>query len=276
MKVDRFSDKQIAVLKSLATYKFLTYRQMQRLHIEKHKSNLSVIVSSLRERSTPYVRKIPHRFGIEAKHYLTKKGKEILTELCHLPEEQIQFPKGIIKTDTQDQKHRTSLIDIQIELYDLAKQNGIEVEFCDRYFDVTGSNRVAKSLKSKTAIIYEGKKTLKADMTFMIKMQGNKELYLLELENGVDAQKTIPKCIMHGKAILRGSANERYNYKKGYRTLWVFEHRSTMESVLGKLSGIAFFKELQEYFLFKSLEDIPQDLFGGWVNLSGEQRKMYY
>lgn len=263
-------------MQHLARYKYLTYRQMQRLGVDSHVPNLSKQLSGLKNGSISYVKNIPHGFGVEAKHYLTAKGKDVLQELCDLPEEQIHFPKGVVKTDTQDQKHRTSIIDIQIELDIAAAQQGIEVLFCDRYFDTTGSNRIAKDLKSKTAIIYEDNKTLKADMTFMLQTPTQKELYLAELERGSDAQKAVPKCIMHGKAILLGSANERYSFKRGYRTLWIFEHRATMESVLERLNGIDFFKNLKEYFLFKPLEEIKQDFFDGWLNLEGKKRKMYY
>lgn len=273
---ERITDKQILVLLSLAKYKFLTYTQMKRLGIDKHSSNLSNLLASLRDRTSPFVRKIPHRFGIEAKHYLTSKGKDVLLELDYLSEEKILFPKGVITTDTQDQKHRTSTVDIQIELDYAARQNETKVLFCDRYFDMTGNNRVAKNLKSKTAIVYEGRKTLKADMTFMLKTTTQRELYLLELENGHDAEKAIPKCDNHRKAILLGSANELYDFKSGYRTLWIFEHRSTMESVLEKLKTRKDFKGVQEYFLFKPLEEIGEGFFRGWTNLAGKERKMYY
>lgn len=276
MMINRPSDKQILVLKYLARYKFLSYRQMQRLGVDKHRSNLSTLVSSLRDRRVPYVKKIPHRFGIESKHFLTAKGKDLLIKLRHLDEDEIHYVKGTITTDTQDQKHRTSTVDIQIELDYAAQQNAAKVLFCDRYFDMTGNNRVAKNLKSKTAIVYEGRKTLKADMTFMLKTTTQRELYLLELENGLDAEKAIPKCDNHRKAILLGSANELYDFKSGYRTLWVFEHKSTMESVLGKLSTRKDFKDVQEYFLFKPLEEIGENFFGGWTNLAGRERKMYY
>lgn len=274
--INRFSEKQVQVLKALSHYKFLTYSQMARLGIDRHRSNLSNVLIGLRERKQPYVRKIPHRFGCEAKHYLTPRGKDVLIELYDITEEEIHYPKGVITTDTQDQKHRTSTIDIQIEMGLAAQMQGLKTIFVERYFDTTGNNRVARNLKSKTAIIYEGKKTLKADLTFMLGTSNQKELYLLELENGKDAKKAVPKCIMHAKAILLGSANKKYRFNKAYRTLWIFEHRSTMASVLKRLNSLEFFKNLEEYFLFKPLESIGQDFFQGWTNLAGKKRKMYY
>jgi len=277
MILNRYSDKHIKILKALGRYKFLTYKQMIRLGIGSYTTHLSKRVSELRETRYSLVRKIPHRAGTPAKFYLTQKGKEVLMKLYNLDEGVVLFPKGVIHTDTQDQKHRTSTIDIQIELDLSCQKRDIEILLCDRYFDTTGNNRIAKNLASKTAIIYEGKKTLKADFTFMLLIQRQKELYLLELENGKDSKKALEKCINHGKAILKGSANEKYNIKKGYRTLWVFEYASTMEATLRRLEKNDFFGNLKEYFLFKSLEDImSMDFFEGWCNLVGSDRNLYY
>ena len=43
-------------------------------------------------------------------------------------------------------------------------------------------------------------------------------------------KKSVEKCIKHGQAIFLGSANEKYNHKMGYRTLWVFEQEGTMKA----------------------------------------------
>lgn len=274
--INRFSDKQILILKLLGKYKFLTYDQMIKLGVSKYKSNLSNLVSSLREGKKPYLRKIPHRLGISAKHYLTKRGAEVLLQLGVSSEDDIHYPKATITTDTQDQKHRTCTVDLQIALDQALATQGLRTKFTDRYFDTTGSNRVARNLKSKTAIVYEGSKTLKADMTFRIEGEGVDELYLLELENGLDAKKAVPKCIMHAKAILLGSANQKFSYPKAYRTLWVFEHESTMVSALQRVRALPNFYQLTEYFLFKTVASFKEEALSGWANLDNKKRKMYY
>lgn len=276
MKINRYNNKQIEILKALAKYKFLTYHQMTKLGIDAHSSNLSTLIKKMREQRYPLVKKIPHTIGTPVKHYLTSKGQEILIQLCNLDEKEIHFPKGVIHTDTQDTKHRTSIIDIQIELNLACSKKGIEVILCDRYFDVTGSRR-EKNLASKTAIIYEAKKTLKADLNFILKIKKQKELYLTELENGKDTKKAIEKCVNHAKAILIGSANKKYQFNKGYRSLWIFEHESIMENTIKGLQKTPIINNLREYFLFKSLEEISnENFFTDWHNAAGDKRKLYY
>lgn len=273
---NRYNDKELKVLFYTGRYKFTSYSQLIKLGVEKHRSNLSKLVGGLMKSRTPLLREIPHRPSHEKKFYLTKKGKEVLMELNGIAEEEIQFPKGIITTSTKDQKHRTWTINFQIEM-DLASiGQGVEVLFCHRYFDTTGNTR-DRDLKSKTAVFFEENRTLKADMIFLLQVaEGQQELYLWELENGRDSGKSMDKIIEHGKAILRGHVNEKYNFQGAFRSLWVFEHEGTMKAVLRRLKDNRFFANMKEYFLLKAQKDIGEDFFGGWRNLDGEERNMYY
>lgn len=275
--IRRFKIRHKKILFALSKFKFLTYRQMVRLGIDNHISNLSKLVGELANDKRPLVQKIPHRIGSEVKVYLTKRGKNILVDFYELEESQIHFQKGTMYTDTQDQKHRTSIIDLHISLDQACKDNNVELLFCDRYFDFTGSNRINRDLKSKTAIIYEGQKTIKADMVFMLQTDKQKELYLAELERGKNTQKAIEKCIRHGQAILKASANENYDFHSGYRTLWIFEYESIMQACMTRImKDVPMLHSMSEYFLFKSLDKTDTGFFQDWLNLTGENRKMYY
>ncbi|MEO1419274.1 MAG: hypothetical protein AAFW00_28735 [Bacteroidota bacterium] len=276
--IRRLQDKQVRILKALARYKFLTYKQMIALGIEKYNSNLSNLVKQLRESKRPLVRKIPHRNGDAAKFYLTLKGKQVLLELYDdLTEENLHYVKKVIYTDTQDQKHRIGTIDIQIALDQACEKTGVKVLWYERYFDTVGNNRVSKNLQSKTAILYEKNKSLKADLTFLLQTPAQQELYLLELENGTDSQKSVAKCVNHAKAIFLGSANEKYGFQQAYRTLWVFEQESIMQIVREQLKQMPFFENLTEYLLFKPLADVRgEEFLSGWLNIEGEVRKLYY
>lgn len=275
--IQRLNEKQVAVLKALGTYKFLTYSQMIRLGIDKHKSNLSHAVNGLVERRGQLVRKIPHRPGSEAKFYLSSKGKQALEEIWEGEENQIHCPKGIITTDTQDQKHRTSIVSLHIELVLACEEIRVELLWCDRYFDKIGDNRSGKNLQAKNALLYEGDRKIIPDMTFMLETSKQRELYLLELENGKDTKKAVHKCGQHAKAILLGSANKKYGHQSGYRTLWVFEHESTMLATQERVCGSPFFQHLHEYFLFLPLSSaLEGSFFEGWKNLAGASRQIYY
>lgn len=274
--INRFSPKETAALRALARYKFLTYEQMKMLKIGKHRPNLSKVMNGLSEVKRPYVRKIPNRPATPVKFYLTKKGKDALIQLYDCDPETILLPKTIIYTDTQDQKHRTSIISIQIA-FDLAcLEQRMPMLFCLRYFDSTGNNRIDKNLKSRTAFHFTDTQTVKADLIFAIQTAKQKELYILELENGKDTQKGIEKCINHAKALFRGSVNQKFDFQKGYRTLWVFEHKSIMFKVMEGLQQMPLFDTIREYFLFKPLEETSTAIFSDWLNVSGDHKNLYY
>ena len=272
----RYNDKKLKTLSALGHYKFLSFSHMKRLGIEAYSSNLSTLLKDLSTARKPLVKAIPHRPGFEKMFYLTNHGAGVLSELTEIKKEAIKFPKHKVNTSSPEQKHRSQTINFQVELYLATEKENIKVEFCDRYFDTTGSTK-EKNLKSKTALKYEREKTIKADMIFMIQLpNGEHELFTHEHENGDDSQKSVDKMIRTAKALLEGEAHEKYNFKKAYRTLWVFEYGGILKAVLKKLEGNTFFENMKEHFLLKAEKEISNDFFGGWRNLDGEERRLYY
>ena len=279
MMIDRFTEKQIKILKALGRYKFLTYNQMKRLGIDNHSSNLSKECSGLFERKRPFAKKIPHGVGTPAKFYLTRRGAKYLVEFQDINMADLNFPKALITTDTQDQKHRTYTIDCHVQIDMDCERSGLTLLFCDGYFDKVGNNKIDRNLKSKTAFLFDSKHSIKADLVFMIQTPKQKELYLLEMENGSDTKKAVDKCIRHAKAIFKASVNEKYQFYQGYRTLWVFEKNTTMEAARKRLLEHPLFEQLNEFFLFKTIDEIYDaslPFFDHWKNLAGCIKKLYY
>ena len=274
----RYSDRQIQILTTVGKYTYAGYSQFKRLGIATHTSNLSTMVSDLTQCSKPLLKEVPHRPQYEKKFYLTKQGRDTLMELMDEPEREIKFPKFKLKKDTssEHEKHRSQTINFQIEMDLACADQNIGVLFCHRYFDVTGNTR-DKNLASKTAIIFEGNKTLKADMVFMLGLEnGTKEFYTHEHENGNDSGKTVDKMVQYAKCILGDHAQAKYGFQNGYRTLWVFGQEGTMNAVLKRMEDNGYFANIKEWFLLKAESEIGTDFFGGWRNLDGELRKLYY
>ena len=275
--VRHLNNKQCRLLKACGRFKFLSFDQVQRLGIEKDKGNISRLFKSLRESRKPLVRKIPHNNGEPAVHYLTPTGRKVLIDLFPDEEtENIHFVPTILYSNTQDHRHRMTTINIQIEIELCCIENEICLGKVERYFDTVGENRVSKSLKSKTAFLYDNLHSVKADLIFFLQTQKQLEMYVTELEMGKDTKKAVTKCVRMAKAILLKSANIKYGFERGYRTLWIFEHESIMFSTMNRLKENPFFTHLSEYFLFKPLPAIGYRFFEGWLNLTGKERKIYY
>ena len=273
--IERINDKQKNILLALAKYKFLTYDQMLRLGIERHKSNLSKQISGMIKSRKSYIQKIPHRPGTSTKFYLTKRGKELLVSHFDIEVESIHFPKGKITTDTQDQKHRTRIIDLHLALENEYTKQDCDLLFCHRYFDTIGNNRINRNLKSQTALPFNSN-SVKADMIFMLQTPLQKELYIVELENGRDTKKAITKCHEHAELLFQGGVHEKYNFKQGYRTLWVFEHETTLLKTRQALSNDPLFEHISEYFLFNTYSSSSSSFFTHWTNINNQKRKLFY
>ena len=270
------SSKEFAILKAIGKYKFLTLDQLIKLGIGKDKGNLSRYLKKLRERRKPLIRKISGGFGCSVKHYLTEIGKNSIKEEVESIDP-IHFVNKIITADTQDQKHRMAIIDIEIAFDLHCIDREIATEVSHRYFDTVGENRISKSLKSETAFLYNESSSVKADIiTIRSISEVQKEMFVIELENGKDTKKAIEKIQNHRSAILQKSANQKYNFDKGYRTLWIFEHEGTMKATLNRLQENPEFFKLEEFFLFKPLNQALEGIYSGWFNLAKKERKLYY
>ena len=270
--------QQAEILKALGTYKYLTYEQMIRLGIATQESNLSKQFGMLRDRIKPLAATIPNRpINVKAKNFLTKRGKEFLVKNYGWDASSIKFLPKIPENDNNGADHRTATIDCQIAI-DLECENDDTISiFCDTYFDKVDDNPFNKKHKSKTAILIDSKNSIKADLVFMLKTTKQKELYFLEVENGKDSGKSLEKCKQFGKAIYFKQANEKYNFHSGYRTLWVFIKESTMKNTMNRMQEDSFFKQLNEYFLFKTISQIKKgNFFENWQNIKAQKRKLFY
>jgi len=268
--ISLLSSKQISIIQLLGHFSILTVEQFIKLGIEKDKGNLSRLLKSLRERRKPLIRKIPHLKGIPSKHYLSKYGKEILEQSSTFnTDKEILYFKSILQFETQDMKHRSSLIDIEIELNNLCKSHKIELIFCDRYFD-------KGQISAKTSLKLNTHRFLIADIIFQLRTRSQNEFYILELENGLDAKKSFQKCLNYLDLFKTNEISRTYEFDSGFRTLWVFEHESTMKSVQRRISSNVSFDKLQEHFLFKTLEGFLKNTYVSWLNVVLKERKLFY
>ena len=183
-------------------------------------------------------------------HHFAKKDRAVIE---HEFVESNNEKKTILKKAINYcQKHGTILIVAKLdglslhidELFKIKKKLGDSIKCCD--------------LPTTTAFRYESNSSIKPDMTFKLK-PNEEELYLFELENGRNSKKSIQKCIRHGEAVLTGIVNQKYNFNKGYRLLWVFENKGALKTTQKELEKLPRFQNLGEYFLFKPLPDFEKE-----------------
>jgi len=271
------SKKLLILLEALGTYSMLTYKHMITLGVFKDNGNASRFCKMHRERRRPLISILPTTKFQEVIYYLTSKGKDFLIHNISINEENIHyFPKTIVHR-TQDINHRMSLIDLQLSLFRYCKQNELRIDFCDRYFDKVGSNTLSITHKSKTAILTQGKISLKTDMIFSIFLPNKeRELYLVELERGYNAKKSVKAFYNYASVILSESVNTKYSYHKAFRILFILDHKTMRDTVRKRVNNNPKMKHLTEHFLLNTTLQVSENFFSGWVNLNGQDRKLYY
>lgn len=269
------NESKIKILELLAIYKFLTTNQLLRLGVIKHKPNLVNLLKDLRERQRPLIERI--RFPVHAKfgriqdvYYLTKYGVRFLVEHLNWNLEDIKYPKGTTSFFFRDYFHRLWTIDFHIEYRLWAESKGYEIQFFHYYFDKIGANRTTKKnlprLEALTKIPYNnGENFLLADAISMFKTPQRKYLFCLEVYTGKDTKRVINQLEKYTLALAEGQPSLKYNFNKGARVYVIFELQTTLEAVIRRMKENEIFEEFENYFLFKTVNDLKINFHRDWL-----------
>lgn len=89
-----------------------------------------------------------------------------------------------------------------------------------------------------------------------------RELFAIEVYNGTDTNRVHQSLLQHLKALNKGEPSKSFGIDYGSRILCVFESRSCKNQTLKRLREDERFQWAKDYFLFKSVEETTQDIFG--------------
>ena len=267
------NENKIKILELLATYKFLTTSQFLRLGIVKYRPNLVNLLKDLRDRQKPFIARIKFpvhaKFGrIEDVYYLTRHGVKFLTEHLNWNIEDIKHPKQQNSFFFRDYFHRLWTIDFHIEFRLWTENKGYEILFFDYYFDKIGANRTKRNLprlEALTKITYNnGKDHIFADAISMFKTPERKYLFCLEVYTGKDTKRIINQLEKYTLALAEGQPSLKYNFNRGARIYIILEHKSNLEAVLNRMRENDIFEEFEDYFLFKTIDDLKENFYNKW------------
>ncbi|WP_052600164.1 replication-relaxation family protein [Aureispira sp. CCB-QB1] len=254
--MQKFNATHSKIIESLAIYKFLTYSQMVRLGISKQKPYLSRNMKLLLEKK--YVARLdfgvdPTRGKLESFFYLLGKAKTLLMDEWGWNEEKIKLPIGRSSFFSKDYQHRKGTIDIQINVYQKAEQDGNEVLFFNTYYDKVGSANNG-SLKALTSVSYGQDQYLIADAIFMLKKGENLDLYAVEYHRGIDSKRMLRTIEQYGRVLAEGSLSLKHGLNKNAKVLCVFEKQVCLEATKERFMNDSRFESLRELFLFMGIQ----------------------
>lgn len=273
--MDKVTGIQTQILLALARYKFLTVKQFQMLGIS-DATYTRKLLKTMVDRGKPFVKYVA--FGVHPKvgkleniYFLTHFGRDELVKGLGMASESIRLPKGTSTMFFQDYNHRRNFIFSQIAFYVWAEKEGFSVVVFESYFDQAGNNRKDGNAEAVTKIDIGGGEYFMPDGVLVLNRGGEKYLYLLEMYNGKDTKRVLQQMEKHAKCLALGTANEKYQVKRGCRVVAIFEFERSMQAVIERLSKDERFSMITDFFFFKSLDEVVQgDIRENWNNLKGE------
>lgn len=109
----------------------------------------------------------------------------------------------------------------------------------------------------------------------MLETPKRKELFAIEVYNGTDTNRVHQSLVQHLLALKDGQPSRQFQLDYGSRVLCVFESETCKIQVMKRLYEDKRFVSAKDYFLFKSLEEIKENVFEGWWLFDGEKKELF-
>jgi hypothetical protein len=186
----------------------------------------------------------------------------------------IRFPKANTVLFGQDYYHRIHTLDIHIALQQWAFNHNVEMLFFLTYLDKVSTGK-AKGFRAETYIPFSENEYLIADAICMFQTSIRKELYAIEMFNGMNVQRVHSSLLQHLMALKDGQPSRLFELEYGSRVLCVFELESCKNQTIKRLNEDERFAFAKEYFLFKTLDKVKENVLKGWELIGGKDGKLF-
>jgi len=271
------TENQVTAIELLAQFKYLTSSQFVEMWVYKKRDYLTKALRPLLVMKKPLIAK--HDFNpingkLESFYYLTKYGKEFLIDELEYSESKIKAPKGLSPIKLKDYQHRKFTIDFHIYFNRWLKANNGGINFLNYYFDKSGNNRIGDKKQFVSAlnkIHIDTSNSFIPDINTIFSINNKEYLYLFEQHNGKDTKRLFEQLYIHIVAISKGVVSKRYNFEKSHRVIVVCEFKSVKDSIIQRLQKIDGIEHYNNFFIFKTNEELQQDFFYNWTLISGQK-----
>jgi len=266
-------ERHVITLEAIGLYKFLTVKQLIMLWIRTNRQNMNVILKDLLQRRRPLIGVlkfwvIPWIWRLDYVYYLTTHWVDLLEENENLLQTGINYPIWTSIFFRRDYFHRISCIDFQIRLrQEIGKVWWIIKVYFNYYDRAKKKVRIWKSVtRIKTKIdIWEWRHII-PDSVFKIKILWTEKNFMYEHSNWKDIKKIIRQLWKHAYLLYKYIKSWNVNIVENSRILCVFEHKTTQEAVMQRLQDDMSLKTMAKYFLFKTEQEVMENIIEGWAN----------
>jgi hypothetical protein len=263
----------------LAIFKYLTSSQLVKLGVYKNRGDLTnALKKEVDQTSKPLIQKldfgsIPGRGRLEDVYCLTKHGKDLLVNDLGYSTNQVKLPSRNSVHFKNDYDHRKATVDIHIGLYQWLEVNKGNKLYLDYYFDKRGNNRSSdpsKHVKSEIRIALKSGVSFEPDIATMFEIEGREYMVLFE-QNFASTKKIYDQLINHAYAIAEGTVMLQYGLERSHRVVVLFGSESIKSATIKRLQANELFSHMNNFFLFKTNEEMRADFFHNWTLIDGSK-----
>ena len=97
----------------------------------------------------------------------------------------------------------------------------------------------------------------------MVQTSIRKELYAIEVYNGMNVQRVHLSLLQHLLALKDGQPSRQFELNHGSRVLCLFELEVCKTQVMKRIAEDEHFAFAKDYFLFKTLDEIKETVLDG-------------
>lgn len=280
----RITETQLRILEALNTYRFLNVSQMIYLGIATNKYTISRNISEIQAGKKPLVSyadfgTFPTIGRLPRLYFLLKHGAEWLAEAYQVDEKEINYPKGV-KIFSRDYFHRVATIDVHISGRKFTESiPDMEFDFFHSYFEHTGANHSKKANQVKrqalTKIPIQNGYFIPDGIFRIIDPEGKFWVFTVEVYRGHTTKRTHEQLVKHLYSLSEGSISRVYQYERAVRILMVCEEENAMKSLMKRIAGDGRFAQVEDFFLFATLETVQEKFDYGWVSFRGKKMNMF-
>ena len=268
----RLTEKQIKILEALARFKFLTSQQLQLIFTLQSCSYINTAIRKINTWKTSLITSIdfgiaPWKGRLARVHFLTLPGVRFLTKELGYPESKILYPKNRNSFFQRDYFHRIASVNFNIKFQQWLANNGYGLHFFNLYFNKSKEYNYRRSI---TAVAI-WKQWIEPDWIGLFLAFNKRHLFIFELHNWKDTQRAIRQMVNHSFGLASGTFSDFYKIKKAAKIYYVFENESCKKAVMREFLNHSGLSKFQDYFLFKSKQELAVDFSTNWLTPKGEQ-----
>lgn len=170
-----------------------------------------------------------------------------------------------------DYFHRVGLIDAMLALFQHLDAVGASNEWSELYFRKHGMHQ-----PKRTSIELESGRLEPDAILHFDDQNGKKRLFLVELYEDSDQVERIRRAVnRHAEAIATGAPSLALGLQVGHRVLCIFRHDHTAKAVMRYIRDTPAFANIQNRFLFVTLEVLTYAPLDQWAYPSEVKTTLY-